>query len=67
MIAIDLTKQQGIDTDPNTIQQIDFTVNPAWDPIANTTMFSIIGEAKEIILDFSQGAVKVLIFRFVLT
>ena len=29
MIAIDLTKQQGIDTDPNTIQQIDFTVNLA--------------------------------------
>ena len=29
MIAIDLTKEQGIDTDPNTIQQIDFTGNPA--------------------------------------
>ena len=28
MIAIDLSKQQALDADPKTIQQINFTENP---------------------------------------
>ena len=41
------------------IQQINFTGNLDWNPIANAVMFFIFEEAKEIILDFSQGTVKV--------
>ena len=52
MIAIDLSKQQVIDADTRTNGQITFT--------ANTTMIFIIKEAKEVVLAFSQGTVKVL-------
>ena len=58
MIAIDLSKQQALDADPKAIQQINFTAN--LDRAGNTTMFFIIEEAKETVLDFSQGTVKVL-------
>ena len=58
MIAIDLSKQQAPDADPRAIQQINFTAN--LDGAGNTTMFFIIEEAKETLLDFSQGIVKVL-------
>ena len=58
MIAIDLSKQQALDVDPRAIQQINFTAN--LDRDGNTTMFFIIEEAKETVLDFSQGTVKVL-------
>ena len=58
MIAIDLSKQQVLDADPRAIQQINFTAN--LDRAGNTTMFFIIEEAKETVLDFSQGTVKVL-------
>ena len=27
MVAVDLSKQQGLDADPKTIQQINFTAN----------------------------------------
>ena len=56
--AIDLIKKQALDTDPRAIQQINFTANS--DRNGNTTMFFITEEAKETILDFSQGAVKAL-------
>ena len=58
MIAIDLSKQQALDADPKAIQQINFTAN--LDRAGNTTMFFIIEEAKETVLDYSQGTVKVL-------
>ena len=58
MIAIDLSKQQALNGDPTAIQQINFTAN--LDRAGNTTMFFIIEEVKEIVLDFSQGTVKVL-------
>ena len=58
MIAIDLSKEKALDTDPRAIQQINFTAN--LDRDGNTTMFFIIEEAKETVLDFSQGTVKVL-------
>ena len=62
MIAIDLSKQQALDADPRAIQQINFTAN--LDRNGNTTMFFITEEAKETILDFSQGAVKALWMQF---
>ena len=58
MITIDLSKQQVLDADPIAIQQINFTANLG--RAGNTTMFIITEEAKEIVLDFSQGTVKVL-------
>ena len=57
MIAIDLSKQQVLDADPTAIQQINFTAN--LDSAGNTTIFFIIEEAKETVLNFSQGTVKV--------
>ena len=56
-IAIDLSKQQALDADPKPIQQINFTANLDRD---GNTIFFIIKEAKETILDFSQGTVEVL-------
>ena len=58
MIAIDLSKQQALDADRRAIQQTNFTAN--LDRPGNTTMFFIIEEAKETVLDFSQGTVNVL-------
>ena len=58
MIAVDLSKQQALDADPRAIQQINFTANI--DRAGNTRIYFILEEAKETILDFSQGTVKVL-------
>ena len=58
MIVIDLSKQQALDADPRAIQQINFTAD--LDRAGNTRFYFILEEAKETILDFSQGTVKVL-------
>ena len=58
MIAVDLSEQQALDADPRAIQQINFTAN--LDRAGNTRVYFILEEAKETILDFSQGTVKVL-------
>ena len=58
MIAIDLSKQQPLDADPRGVQQINFTAN--LDRAGATRIYFILEEAKETILDFSQGTVKVL-------
>ena len=58
MIAIDLSKQQPLDADPRAIQQINFTAN--LNRAGYTTMFFIIEDEKETVLDFSRGIVKVL-------
>ena len=58
MIAIDLSKQQALDADPRAIQQINFTAS--LDRAGNTRIYFILEEAKETVLDISQGTVKVL-------
>ena len=58
MIAVDLSKQQALDADPRAIQQINFTAN--LDRAGNMRVYVILEEAKETILDFSQGTVEVL-------
>ena len=58
MIAIDLSKQKALDFDPRAIQQINFTAN--LDRVGNLRVYFILEEAKETILDFSQGTIKVL-------
>ena len=54
VMTIDLSKQQEPDSDPKAIQQIDFTGNLE----QQATIFFIIKETKETVLDFSQGTVK---------
>ena len=58
MIVVDLSIQQALDADPRAIQQINFTAN--LDRAGTTRVYFILEEAKETILDFSQGTVKVL-------
>ena len=58
MIAIDLSTHNKLDADPRVIQQINFTAN--LDRAGNTTIFFIIEEAKDTVLEFSKGTVKVL-------
>ena len=58
MIPVDLSKQQALDADPRAIQQINFTANLY--RAGNTRVYFNLEEAKETILDFSQGTVKVL-------
>ena len=58
MIAVDLSKQQALDADPRAIQQTNFTAN--LDKAGNTRFYFILEEAKETILEVSQGTVKVL-------
>ena len=55
IIAIDLSKQQELDSNPKAIQQINFTGNPE----QQAKTFFITKEAKETVFDFSQGTVKV--------
>ena len=58
MIPVDLSKKPALDADPREIQQINFTAN--LDRAGNARIYFILEEAKETILDFSQGTVKVL-------
>ena len=58
MIAVDLSKQKALDADPRATQQINFTAN--LDRSGSTRFYFILEEAKETILDFSQGIAKVL-------
>ena len=58
MIAVDLCKQQALDADPKENKQINFTEN--LDTAGNTRIYFILAEAKETVLDLSQGIVKVL-------
>ena len=58
MIAIDLSRQQAIDADPQAIQQINFMAN--LDRAGNTRLYFILEEAKETVSNFSQGTVKAL-------
>ena len=57
MIAMDLSKQQALDADPKSIQQINFTGNLSI--INKRLIFFIFEEMEEEILNFSQGTVEV--------
>ena len=58
LIKIDLSKQQALDVDPKTAQQINSAEN--LDQDRNTTIFFNIEEPKETILDFSKGTMRIL-------
>ena len=57
MIPIDLSKEQALDVDSKAIHQSNFTRN--LHRAEGATIFFIIEEPKETILDFSQGTVRV--------
>ena len=61
MIDIDLSKQQALDADPKTNQQISFTRN--LERAGNVTIFSIIEEVEEKKRIFLQGHVKTLLVK----
>ena len=58
LMGIDLRKQQKLDADPKTIQQINFTGN--LDRVEGSAMFLFIEEANETVLDLPKGTVKML-------
>ena len=62
MIAVGLSKQQALDADPKSIQQINFAAN--LDRAGNTRIYFILEEAKETVFEFSQRTVKVLWMQF---
>ena len=51
---IDSNEQEALDADPKAVELSNFTKDE------NTKIFFIIKKAQEIILDFSQGSVRVL-------
>ena len=52
MIAVDLSKQQAPDADPEAIQQVNFTAN--LDNDGDTRFYFIIEEAKETVFEFHK-------------
>ena len=66
MRATDLNKQQTLDADPKSVQQINFARNLARDGKENTTIFFINEKTRETKLDFSNETIKVLQFYFIL-
>ena len=56
MITIDLSKEQALHSDPKAIQQINVPGNLTTD----NTIFFIIKEVKETILDFSSKTVTLM-------
>ena len=58
MNAIDLSKEQALDADPEAIQQINFTEN--LNRTGNTRFYFILEQEKETVFEFSQGTGKVL-------
>ena len=62
---MDLSKQQKLDADPKAIQQVNFTRNLNREE--DETMFLIIDEAKETVLDSSKGTANLFCFNIILT
>ena len=60
MIAMDLSRQQALDTDPRARQEITLTGHLVRNRVVNTRIFFIIEEVKRTVLDFSQETVKLL-------
>ena len=62
--AIDLRKQQAFNADLKAKQQINLKGNQARDSNANTTMFYILEEVKETILDLYKYYIKSVVTSF---
>ena len=55
LVAVDLSKQKELDTDPRAIQQIEFKYMLR----TNSTIYWVLEKSKETILEFDKGTVKV--------
>ena len=55
LVAVDLSKQKGLDADPRAIQQIEFKYMPGTD----STIYWVLEKSKETVLEFYKGTVKV--------
>ena len=55
LVAVDLSKQKELDADPRAIQQIEFKYMLE----TNSTIYWVLEESKETILEFYKGTVKV--------
>ena len=55
LVAVDLSKQKELDADPRAIQQIEFKYMLG----TNSTIYWLLEESKESILEFYKGTVKV--------
>ena len=55
LVAVDLSKQKELDTDPRAIQQIEFKYMLG----TNSTIYWVLEKSKETILEFCKGTVKV--------
>ena len=62
IIVVDLSKQEVLDADCKAIKETNLTEN--LDRAENTRIYFILEEAKETVLDFSQGTVKGLYVQF---
>ena len=56
LIAVDLSKQRALETDPRVIQQIIFTDKAS----GNIAIYYILEQSKETILEFSRGTRNIL-------
>ena len=56
MIAVNLSKQQGLDADPRAIQRINFTTN--LDRADNTRIYFILEEGKETMTKYNSLNLK---------
>ena len=54
-----ITRWQALDTNPKSMQEINFKENLGRDGNENTTAVFMIEEAKKTVLDFSQATIKV--------
>ena len=60
LIAAELSKQKALDGDPKEIQQIIFTGNITAEVNIRLTIYYILEQSKETILEFVKGTTKVL-------
>ena len=60
LIAVDLSKQKALDADPRAIQQIVFQGVVGGDDDTKISLYTILEQSKETILQFAKGTAKVL-------
>ena len=60
LIAVELSKQKDLDVNPRVIQQIVFQGVVGGDDVTKTSLYTILEQSKETILEFSKGTAKVL-------
>ena len=60
LIAVDLSKQKALDTDPRVIQQIVFQRVLGGAAITKIKLYTVLKKSKETMPEFAKGTTKVL-------